>query len=78
MEKLMTDFETRVAADLKVLRSQMDQLMGVGQPGRLHHIEQRISASEQGVQRMKGVIGAFGAILTLLHLAINAITGKHI
>ena len=74
----MTDFEAQVVADLHVLRSQMDQLMGVGQPGRLHHIEQRISASEQGVQRMKGFVGAFGAVLTLLHLAISSITGKHI
>ena len=74
----MTDFEAQVVADLHVLRSQMDQLMGVGQPGRLHHIEARVSVAEQGVQRMKGVAAAFGALLTLLHLAINSITGKHI
>jgi hypothetical protein len=73
----MTDFEAQVVADLHVLRSQMDQLMGVGQPGRLHHLEQRVSASEQTVQRMKGVAAAFGALLTLLHLAISYLTGKH-
>ena len=73
----MTDFEGKVLADLNVLKCQMDQLMGVGQPGRLHHLERRVSSNEQGVQRMKGFVGAFGAGLTLLHLAINYITGKH-
>ena len=73
----MTDFEAQVLADLHVLRSQMDQLMGVGQPGRLHHIEQRLSSNEQGVQRMKGFVGAFGAVLTMIHVAISIFTGKH-
>ena len=73
----MTDFEAQVLSDLHVLRSQMDQLFGVGQPGRLHHIEQRVSSNEQGVQRMKGFVGAFGAVLTVIHVAISFFTGKH-
>ena len=72
----MTDFEAQVVADLHVLRSQMDQLMGVGQPGRLQHIEERVSANEQGVQRMKGIVGAFGALLTVLHVAISFVTKR--
>ena len=31
----MTEFEGQVLADLSVLKSQMKQLMGIGQPGRL-------------------------------------------
>ncbi len=29
----MTEFEGQVLADLRVLKSQMEQLLGVGQPG---------------------------------------------
>ena len=73
----MTDFEAQVLADLHVLKCQMDQLMGVGQPGRLHRLEERVSSNEQGVQRMKGFVGAFGTALTVIHVAISYITAKH-
>ncbi|QHN01954.1 hypothetical protein FTO74_00090 [Granulicella sp. WH15] len=73
----MTDFEGQVLADLHVLKNQMDQLMGVGQPGRLHHIEARVAATEQGVQRVKGGVGVFGMVLTLLHLAVTYLGGRH-
>ncbi len=67
----MTEFEGQVLADLRVLKNQMDHLMGIGQPGRLHMLERRVASNEQGVQRMKGVVAAFGAALTMLHLAIS-------
>ena len=67
----MTEFEGQVLADLRELKSQMEQLMGIGQPGRLHHLERRVAGTEQGVQRMKGVVAAFGTALTMLHLAIS-------
>ncbi len=74
----MTEFEGQVLADLRVLKSQMDQVMGLGQPGRLHEIERRVSCNEQGVQRMKGFMGAFGIVLTMVHLAISYFGGgKH-
>jgi hypothetical protein len=73
----MTTFEAQVLADLKVLKSQMDALHGVGQPGRLHHLEQRIHRNEQGVQRMRGIGAAFGTVLTMLHFAISYFTEKH-
>jgi hypothetical protein len=68
----MTEFEGQVLADLNVLRSQMDQLLGVGQPGRLTHLEERVERHEQAVQRLKGLAGAFGGLLTILHLAIDS------
>ena len=73
----MTEFEGQVLADLRVLKSQMDQLHGIGQPGRLHQLEHRVTMNEQGVNRMKGVVAAFGTALTMVHLAISYWSGKH-
>ena len=67
----MTEFEGQVLADLNVLKNQMDQLMGVGQPGRLPRLEERVERHERSVQRMKGLVGAAGGVLTVLHLAID-------
>ena len=67
----MTEFEGQVLADLSVLKSQMKQLMGIGQPGRLAQIEERVDRHERGMQRMKGIAGAAGGALTLVHLAID-------
>jgi len=67
----MTEFEGQVLADLRVLKSQMDQLMGVGQPGRLTQIEARVEQHERSVQRMKGLAGATGILLTVIHLVID-------
>ena len=67
----MTEFEGQVLAELSVLQSQMKQLLGVGQPGRLTQLEERVERHEQEVQRMKGLAGAFAGMLTLVHLAID-------
>ncbi len=67
----MTDFEATVLSDLNVLKAQMKELVGNGQPGRLTRIEGRISDHEQAMQRLKGAAGALGALLTLAHFAID-------
>ena len=67
----MTEFEGQVLADLSVLKSQMSQLMGIGQPGRLIQLERRVEMHERGMQRMKGLAGAAGGALTIVHLAID-------
>ena len=72
----MTEFEGQVLAELRVLKNQMEQLMGIGQPGRLHQMERRLARSEQGVQRMKGFVAAFGTAVTVIHLAIKYFSGK--
>jgi hypothetical protein len=66
----MTEFESQVLQELSVLKSQMQQLMGIGQPGRLHQLEARVEAHEQSVQRLKGLGAAFGALLTAVHVAL--------
>jgi len=73
----MTEFEGQVLADLSVLKSQMEQVMGIGQPGRLGAIEDRVMRHDQTLQRIRGSAAAFGGFLTLLHLAIDYIVTKH-
>ncbi|MBS1800016.1 MAG: hypothetical protein JST61_11315 [Acidobacteria bacterium] len=67
----MTEFEGQVLGDLRVLKSQMDQLMGIGQPGRLTQIEERVERHERSVQRLRGFTAAVGALVTIAHLAID-------
>jgi hypothetical protein len=67
----MTEFEGQILADLSVLKSQMKQLMGIGQPGRLVQLEERVEQHERSVQRIKGLVGAGGALLAIFHLAID-------
>ena len=72
----MTDFEARVLEELSVLKAQMQQLMGIGQPGRLNQLEVRVDSHERSVQRLKGLAGAFGGLLTLLHVGIAWLSRK--
>ncbi len=67
----MTEFEGQVLGDLRVLKSQMDQLMGIGQPGRLTQLEERVERHERSVQRIKGFTTATGVLVTLAHMAID-------
>ncbi len=73
----MTDFESQVLQELSVLKMQMQQLMGIGQPGRLNQLEARVDSHERSVQRLKGLAGAFGGLLTLTQMAIAYLTGRH-
>jgi hypothetical protein len=43
----------------------------IGQPGRLMQLEERVERHEHTVQRMKGLVGAGGGLLTVFHLAID-------
>ncbi len=72
----MTDFEGQVLADLSVLKNQMEQVLGNGQPGRLAQLEGRLQEHETAVQRMEGMAAAFGALLTFVHVAIDYVAGK--
>jgi hypothetical protein len=72
----MTDFEGQVLADLSELKSQMEHIVGNGQPGRLSQLEDRIQEHEKTVQRMKGMAGAFGGLLTIAHFAIDLLVGR--
>ena len=73
----MTDFEQQVIEDLTTLKTQMQQLMGIGQPGRIHQLEARVDSHERSVQRLRGTAAAFGSLLTMLHAAIAFFGSKH-
>lgn len=67
----MDEFEVTVLSDLAALKSQMASLIGLGQPGRLTMLEQRMEQHEVYLQRMKGWVGAFIVALTLAQIAID-------
>ncbi len=67
----MTEFEAQVLSDLSALKSQMHALLGVGQPGRLTNLEERVDRHERTVQRMKGFGGLLSVALTLFHVALD-------
>jgi hypothetical protein len=70
-EEEMTEFEGQVLADLSVMKNQINQLLGIGQPGRLNQLEERVQQHERSVQRIKGLVGAVGGLLTAFHVAID-------
>jgi hypothetical protein len=72
----MTEFEGQVLADLSVLKSQMEQVIGRGSNGRLGQIEDRVMKHDQTLQRIRGSAAAFGGLLTLIHVAIDYIATK--
>ncbi len=72
----MTEFEAQVLADLCVLKTQMKEIVGNGQPGRLAQVESRLLDHERTVQRMKGVAAAFGVLLTFAHAAIDLLARR--
>jgi hypothetical protein len=67
----MTEFEGQVLADLSVLKSQMQQVMGIGQPGRLTQLEERVERHERTVQRMRGVFTAAGGFVTMAQIVVD-------
>jgi hypothetical protein len=67
----MTEFEGQVLADLSVLKSQMEQVMGIGQKGRLAQLEERVERHERSVQRMKGLFTGVGGLLTMVQVAVD-------
>ena len=67
----MTEFEGQVLADLSVLKSQMEQVMGIGQKGRLTQLEERVERHERSVQRMKGLFTAVGGLVTMVQVVVD-------
>ena len=73
----MTEFEGQVLQEVSVLKAQKQQLLGIGQPGRLHQLEARVESHERSVQRLKGVGASFGGLLTVLQILIAYLTERH-
>lgn len=73
----MNEFERRVLEDLSALKVQMHQLMGVGQPGRVQALEERVATHERALQRVQGVTGALGSVLAMVQLVFFVLRGRH-
>lgn len=69
----MDEFEATVLSDLATLKSQMGSLIGLGQPGRLTLLEERMERHEIYLQKMKGMVGAFLVLLTIGQILIDCI-----
>ena len=67
----MDDFERAVLSDLAALKSQMGSLIGLGQPGRLALLEERIERHEVYLQRTKGLMGALIVLMTVAHILVD-------
>lgn len=61
----------RVLLKLDDLKSQMQQLLGNGHPGRLHDLEARVAAHEVFVQRATGLTLLFGPLLLIATLVTD-------
>lgn len=67
----MDKFEVIVLSDLAALKSQMAALIGLGQPGRLTMLEQRLERHEVYLQRMKGLMGALFVLMTAAQIMVD-------
>ncbi len=72
----MTPFERQVLADLAELKTQMHDLVGDGQPGRIRRLEDRVEQHEHLVQRATGIGALLAGLLTLFHVALDYLRDK--
>jgi hypothetical protein len=73
----MNQFEERVLTDLAALRAQMAWLVGTGNEGKMHELEQRIKRQEVSLYRLGGMGAAIGGALTIVHLALDYMKVVH-
>ena len=67
----MTDFEKTVLADLAELKAHMRYLVGTGNDGRVHELEERVARHERYVQRAGGIAAGLAGLMALIHVAID-------
>lgn len=69
---MMNEFEVQVLSDLSVLKTQMNELMGDGNGGRIADLEHRMNCHEQNWQHAKGFLAAFSVVLAIVEIAMGA------
>lgn len=67
----MDEFEATVLSDLAALKSQMAALIGLGQPGRLSILEERMERHEIYLQKIKGLAGTIFVLITVAQLILD-------
>jgi hypothetical protein len=70
--RMMNEFEAQVLSDLNVLKTQITNLMGDGNGGRIAELERRIERHEQNWQRAKGFLAAFSILIAVLEVGLEA------
>ena len=70
--RMMNEFEAQVLSDLSVLKTQITNLMGDGNGGRIAELERRIERHEQNWQRAKGFLAAFSILIAVLEVGLEA------
>ena len=70
--RMMNEFEVQVLSDLSVLKTQMNELVGDGNGGRIADLEHRMNCHEQNWQHAKGFLAAFSVVLAIVEIAMGA------
>jgi hypothetical protein len=70
--RMINEFEAQVLSDLSVLKSQITNLMGDGNGGRIAQLEQRMDRHEQNWQRAKGFLAAMSVLFAVIEVAVQA------
>ena len=65
--RMMNEFEAQVLSDLNVLKTQITNLMGDGNGGRIADLERRMDRHEQNWQRAKGFLAAASVVFAVIH-----------
>ena len=70
--RMMNEFEAQVLSDLCVLKTQITNLMGDGNGGRIAELERRMERHEQNWQRAKGFLAAVSVLFAVVEVALEA------
>ena len=70
--RMMNEFEAQVLSDLSVLKTQMTNLTGDGNGGRVADLERRMERHEQNWQRAKGFLAAVSVLFAVIEVAVTA------
>ena len=71
--RMMNEFEAQVLSDLSVLKTQMTNLTGDGNGGRIADLERRMERHEQNWQRAKGFMAAVSVLFAVVEVAVTAL-----
>ena len=70
--RMMNEFEAQVLSDLSVLKTQIANLMGDGNGGRIADLERRMERHEQNWQRAQGFLAALSVVCAVVEVAFEA------
>ena len=71
--RMMNEFEAQVLSDLSVLKTQMTNLTGDGNGGRVADLERRMERHEQNWQRAKGFLAAVSVLFAVVEVAVTTL-----